>query len=92
MKFIYSHSSNMDQSLYQHFSSLLNETIAKRKLKEGSRNSIDDEYNNLEQVPPAPGNPGMQHDVMVEKGIKVWNIVELDWRNLRYQFTCFVFD
>ena len=61
----------MDQSLYLHFSSLLNETIAKRKLKEGSKNSIDDEYNKLEQVPPAPGDPGMQHDVMVEKGIKV---------------------
>ena len=68
----------MDQSLYLHFSSLLNETIAKRKLKEGSRNSIDDEYNNLEQVPPAPGNPGMQHDVMVKKGIKVRNIVGVE--------------
>merc|ERR1712198_153979 len=66
---IYSHSSNMDQSLYQHFSSLLNETIAKRKLAKGNKNSIDNEYNNLEQVPPAPGDPGMQHDMMVEKGL-----------------------
>ena len=80
MKFICSHSSDMDQSLYQHFSSLLNETIAKRKLAKGNKNSIDDEYNNLEQVPPAPGDPGMQHDMMVEKGIKVGNIVELEWR------------
>ena len=73
------HSLNMDQSLYQHFSSLLNETIAKRKSTKSSKNSIDDEYNNLEQVPPAPGDPGMQHDMMVEKGIKVGNIVWFEW-------------
>ena len=91
MKFIYFHSFNMDQSLYLHFSSLLNETIAKRKLKEGSKNSIDDEYNKLEQVPPAPGDPGMQHDVMVEKGIKVRIIVGFEWHNLRYQFHFSVF-
>ena len=75
---IYSHSVNMDQSLFQHFSSLLNETIAKRKSTNGNKNSIDDEYNNLEQVPPAPGDPGMQHDMMVEKGIKVWSIVGVE--------------
>ena len=79
MKLIYSHSSNMEQSLYQHLSSLLNETIAKRKSTKSSNNSIGDEYNTLEQVPPAPGDPGMQHDMMVEKGIQspkyVWSIV-----------------
>ena len=68
----------MDKSLYHLFSSLLNETIAKRKSTSSSKNSIDDEYNNLEQVPPAPGDPGMQHDMMVEKGIKVWSILGLN--------------
>lgn len=56
----------MDQNLYQHFSSLLDKTIAKRQ---NETRQIDEEYNALEQVLPAPGRPGMQHDVMVEKGL-----------------------
>ena len=55
----------MDQNLYQHLSSLLDKTIAKRQ---NETRQIDEEYNALEQVPPAPGRPGMQHDMMVEKG------------------------
>ena len=65
----------MDQNLYQHFSSLLDKTIAKRH---NEKHSIDEEYNALEQVPPAPGRPGMQHDVMVEKGTKIRYMIEKD--------------
>ena len=65
----------MDQNLYQHFSSLLDKTIAKRQ---NETRQIDEEYNALEQVPPAPGRPGMQHDVMVEKGTKIRYMIERD--------------
>ena len=63
----------MDDSLYQHFSCLLNETSRKTEEEvyqatKYGRPEIYYEYDQLEQVPPAPGNPGMQHDMMVQKG------------------------
>ena len=66
----------MDEKLHRHFSSLLNETISKRQSSGCRKDEIYEEYNRLEQVPPAPGKPGRQHDTMVEKGINVNNPVD----------------
>ena len=65
----------MDEKLHQHFSSLLNKTIAKRQSSSCNKDEICEEYHCLEQVPPAPGKPGRQHDTMVQKGINVKNTV-----------------
>ena len=55
----------MEDNLYHHFSSLLNAT--KRKIDEKCFRKIDEEYDELEQVPPAPGQPNKQHAMMVGK-------------------------
>ena len=56
----------MDEHLRQYFSYLLNATENRR-----NRNleELYIEYYELEKVPPAPGQPGKQHDAMIQKGI-----------------------
>ena len=78
----------MDEKLHQHFSSLFKKTIAKRQLSSCNKGEIYEEYNCLEQVPPAPGKPGQQHDTMVQKGINVKNTetnLRIIWMQLLYQ-------
>ena len=62
----------MDDRLHQHFSCLLKATIAKKEKQathwKQSQDIISKEYDELELVPPAPGDAGRQHDMMVEKG------------------------
>ena len=73
----------MDENLYQYFSELLQSTIQKRtqsdegldlhdalkNLSSLGTSKIICEYEELEQVPPAPGRPGQQHDAMVRNGM-----------------------
>ena len=56
----------LENKLYQHFTNLLDATIAKTEDLHHDR--IYDEYWHLEQVPPSPGKPGYAHDMMVQKG------------------------
>ena len=54
------------ESLKKLYSELLEATTLKR-FKYGRK--IQDEYERLEQVPPAPGNVQGQHDAMVSLGL-----------------------
>ena len=55
----------MDQHLYQHFLSLL-DVKHSQELKD--KDKVLNEYHELENVPPAPGQPNRQHDAMVQGG------------------------
>ena len=55
----------MDKHLYQHFLSLLDVKHV-QELKDTDK--VLNEYHELENVPPAPGQPNRQHDTMVQNG------------------------
>jgi len=55
----------LNPKLCEHFKDILKLTLEKCKREE----SIREEYENLEQVPPAPGQPNNQHDTMVRMGL-----------------------
>merc|ERR1712001_355150 len=56
----------MDQHLYQHFLSLLD---VKHLQELKVTDKVLNEYHELENVPPAPGQPNKQHDAMVQGGL-----------------------
>ena len=70
----------MEQNVHEYFTYLHAATIAKREgteteaqrlramLEGKNAYLLNEEYWNLEQVPPSPGRPDMAHDKMVEKG------------------------
>ena len=62
----------MDQHLYQHFLSLL-DVKHSQELKD--KDKVLNEYHELENVPPAPGEPNRQHDTMVQQG----KLINLFW-------------
>ena len=62
----------MDQHLYQHFLSLL-DVKHLQELKDTDK--VLNEYHELENVPPAPGEPNRQHDTMVQQG----KLINLFW-------------
>lgn len=72
---------DLDEKLHEYFSDLLKATVEKRnKSAEGAlypflcrslderAATIDNEYEELEEVPPAPGQTEDQHDAMVKNG------------------------